>query len=230
MNEEQLASKIQEKINAEKITPLPKWRFTALRVTAWTTAVLAVFICGVSVGTIIFLSEDHSHHDFFNLSHDMTEFFLAVPFAWVAILAIFIFVAELCLRHTKQGYRYRLRTLLVVSVLASIVLGLILNIIGLGKATHETLNEVPLYNAMIYDARDAWGRPHNGRLGGVIVVVKDKRTFEVNDFVGKRWTIRLSSSTGEDYTPEASTTIRMYGVVGSSSTMFNARSIHRWER
>jgi hypothetical protein len=112
----------------------------------------------------------------------------------------------------------------------SFILGSIFYFAGIGKTTHEFFNDrVPLYNYATYDSMDAWNRPAIGRLAGIIVSIKDKNDFFIMDFSGHIWHVELATSTRGLYVPEASSTIRMFGVLEASSSLFIAESVYEWE-
>ena len=193
-------------------------------------AVLSVLIGGLAIGTMLFLFIDYHRHGLPAIPHTMTDFLLMVPYVWIVVFVLFIAVAQLGIAHTRKGYRYRLRTIISASVLLSIALGFVLNFIGIGKMTHEFLTEVPFYSAVTYDSRKALDRPSVGRLAGVILSVQDKNNFSLIDFNGHIWSVILATSTNGSFVPEASSTIRMFGLVEASSSVFVAGSIHEWEQ
>jgi hypothetical protein len=216
MNEE-LTNKILDRIDADQIVPLPRWRFLLLNGFFWFFAVLSVFIGGLAVGTTIFLFIDHQQHGFGEASHEALELLLMVPFLWIIVLALFVGIAWTSIVHTRRGYQYRLGAIIAASMALSIILGSVLHLAGLGKMTHEYLNEMPLYNSAIYDSRDAWSRPALGRLAGIVTVVQGNDHFSVIDFSGRIWDVRLATSSNGSVAPE------------SSSGVFIANSVHEWE-
>ena len=224
----QLSDKIQERIDAAGITPLPRWRFVLLRAAFWALAALSVAVGSFAVATAMYLFLDFHRHGLW-LPYDTSEVFTMVPFVWLCILGLFVVITERSIKHTRQGYRFRLSTILAASILMSVILGSVLNSMGLGKITHEFFNNVPLYNKATYDSKDAWNRPAIGRLAGRVVSVRNKNDFSVMDFSGRVWLVHMATLTRESYVPEASSTVRMLGVLESSSGVFIARSIHEWE-
>lgn len=229
MNED-LSNKVLERIDADQITPVPRWRFLLLRALFWLFAILSVVLGSVAVGVMLFLFIGYREHGLFAISHSATELLLMVPYLWIAVLVLFVVIAEASIKHTKKGYKYRLRTIVFASVILSIVFGAILNFIGVGMATHELLREIPAYNFVTYDSKDAWNRPDLGRLAGVVVSIQDNNDFSIADFGGRVWRVHLVASTSQGlFVPEASSTVRMLGTFESSSSVFIARSVYEWE-
>jgi hypothetical protein len=226
----QLSNEILERIRANKITPLPRWRFLLLRGMFWFFALLSIIIGSFAVATILFLFVDYNRRDLFAIPYDVAEFLSMIPFLWIIIFALFVVITEISIKHTKQGYRYRLRTIFSTSIILSIIFGSILNFIGIGEFTHEFFNETQFYNYAVYDSKDAWSRPHMGRLAGTVLVVRDDNNFSVVDFNGHIWQVRLATSTSGIIVPEENSIVRMSGILESSSSVFAAYSIYEWER
>lgn len=228
---EPLSNKILERLEVDKITSLPRWRFWLLRWALGSLAVLSVMSGGLAVGAILFLLTDYREHGLPAIPHDIKEFFLIVPYVWIIVFVLFLAITRIAFKHTRRGYQYRRRTLISVNLLLSLILGAILYLIGIGQMTHQLLNEVNLYNRVTYDAEDAWGRPVGGRLAGQIISIKGPNDFVVMDFGGNVWQVHLASTTSGLFTPKASSTVRLFGLLesSSSSTVFIANSIYEWE-
>lgn len=233
MNEE-LSNKIMERIETNHLTPLPHWRFVLLRGTFWLLSVLSVIIGSLAFGAILFLFFDFRRHGLSTVPHDVTELLLVVPYIWIVLFLLFIVVTRMSIKYTRKGYRYSLGLIILASLILIVVFGSILNFVGVGRATHEFLNEVPLYNSINYDSKDAWNRPRVGKLAGVISSIQDNKNFSVIDFSGHVWQVRLEvpikDKSNNLFVPEASSTIRMFGLVEASSSIFIANSIFEWEQ
>jgi hypothetical protein len=226
MNNE-LSKRIQERIDANNITPIPRWRFILISAVFWLMATLSVIIGSFAVGGIQFLFLDYNHHNLISIPYSLTEFLLMIPYLWIIIFLLFIAIAKIGIAHTKKGYQYKIHTVIVASVLLSVIFGSILNYIGVSKIAHESLDEIQIYNYVTYDSEDAYTKPAIGRLAGNIIDVKDKNNFSLKDFSGHIWNIRLGS-TIDRFTPELNTTVQMFGLLESSSSVFIAKSIRKW--
>jgi len=232
MNEE-FSNKIMERIETEHLTPLPHWRFLLLRGTFWILAVLSVIIGSLAFGAILFLFFDFRRHGLSTIPHDATEFLLAIPYVWIVTFLLFIVVTRTSIKYTKKGYRYSLGLIISASLILIVFFGSVLNFVGVGRATHEFLNEVPLYNSINYDSKDAWNRPRIGKLAGIISSIQDNKNFSVIDFSGHAWQVSLripmKDKSDNLFVPEASSTVRMFGLIEASSSRFVANSIFEWE-
>lgn len=163
MNDE-LSNKIIERIDTEKIVPLPRWRFILWRMVFWIFAALSVIVGSLAVGAILFLLADYRSSGLFAISHDAVEILLMVPYLWLIVFILFIFITRASIKHTKGGYRYSLGFIASASAILSLIIGCAFYLIGIGKITHEFLNEFPIYNSAVHDAREA-RELHESRLG-----------------------------------------------------------------
>ena len=230
MNDE-LSNKIIERIDAEKIAPWPRWYFVSLRVIFWIFAVLSIIVGSLAVGAMLFLFTDYHTHGLPIIPHDLTELLLLIPYVWLIIFALFIIIGRESIKHTPKGYKYRLYAIVLVCVFLSFVFGFLFNSMGVGRTTHEFFNNnVPFYDVTTYDSRDAWNQPVIGRLAGIIVSIQNKNNFSIIDFNGQVWHVHLATTTSGSFVPEASSTIRMFGMIEASSSIFIAKSVYEWEQ
>ena len=227
---EQLSNKILERIDDDQIVPLPRWRFIFLRISFWLLAIVSLIVGSLAIGAMLFLFIDYHQHGLFAVPRDMSDFLLMTPFIWIIVFVLFIAVARISIKHTKKGYRYSLRKIVLVSILLSLIFGFILNFAGVGKTTHDFFNKVPMYNFFTHNSRNVWDRPVAGRLAGVILSVQGKNNFSIKDFNGHVWQVRLSIPKSDSFVPEVNSTIRIYGLLESSSSVFIAHSVHEWEQ
>lgn len=122
---DKLSQEIINKIEDENIQPKPRWHFLLRRSILWFFAVLSVAVGGLAVSVIIatFIDYDPSTRTV-PLVEDILQ---TIPFVWVIVLALFVVLAYYGIRHTKTGYRYSLFKICSAVILASILLGIILN-------------------------------------------------------------------------------------------------------
>lgn len=231
MNNSDLSNKILERINEEKIAPIAHWRFVLYRSYFWLFALLSMVVGAFAFAAILFIISDFGHHGLRDLPHDIVESLLMIPFAWIIILIFFAGITRVCLKFTKKGYQYKLRSVLAGSLITSVVFGYGMFLVGLGKITHESLRENKFYKSTVYDSRTAWGQPEQGRLAGVVIKVQDKKYFSIVDFTGKIWMIQLSTTTATStFRVSSSSTVRIVGLYDASSTSFVANNVSEWEQ
>lgn len=228
---EDFSNKILERIEEKKIKQLPRWRFLILRMSFWFFASLSVVFGSISFGAILFLFADFHKHGLLAIPHEVKETLTMIPFAWIIVFGLFILSFEESIKHTKNGYKYRLHNLVSIVLLLSIIFGIILNFFGIGKMTHESLNNIQAYTAIVTDSKEMWRRPEIGRLAGTIISIKNKNNFSVVDFRGHIWKVHIEESADpdKDFAPVASSTVRMFGVFESSSSLFIVNAMSEWE-
>jgi len=225
-----LSNKIIDQIDTKQIVPTPRWHFILMRIFFWIFAILSVIVGSFAISVMLFLFSDYYHHGLPLIPHDVAEALLLIPYVWLIIFASFILIGRESIKHTKKGYQYRLYTIILASVFLNILLGFVLYFAGVGKQTHEFFNNrIPFYNSATYDSRDAWNRPIIGRLAGIIVSIKDNNNFSIIDFGGHIWQVKLATSSAGTFVPEASSTIRMSGLLEPPSNLFIANSVVEWE-
>ena len=67
-------------------------------------------------------------------------------------------------------------------------------------------------------------------IAGIIVSIQNKNNFSIIDFNGQVWHVHLATTTSGSFVPEASSTIRMFGMIEASSSIFIAKSVYEWEQ
>lgn len=182
--ENELSKKIVEKIKQENIQPKPKWHFLLKDWVIWIVGGLAFVGGGIIFAVILYF---YTTHDF-ELYHLMEESSVAiylktVPYIWVLLLALFVFLADYQLRHTKDGYKYSLWKLFGVGMGASVVLGIGFYFIGANEIIEEQLEHEPLW-LLEYTrpAMHSMGQPEEGLLVGKVLEVKSFAQENIEGF------------------------------------------------
>lgn len=152
MNDE-LSNKIINRIDKEDLRPLPRWRFVLLRIIFWLLAILSVVVGSLAIGAMLFLLFDFRAHGL-SLPADVMEALLFTPYLWFVIFALFLFIAQISIKHTEKGYQYHFYIVVIASICLSFVFGSILNSMGVGRMAHEFLSNTPIYNLVTHDADD----------------------------------------------------------------------------
>jgi hypothetical protein len=147
----------------------------------------------------------------------------------VAIFVLSLFIARLSVLHTKRGYRYSLSVSALLLLLSCMLLGTVLHIVGIGRFTHRFLHAIPGYEMVTFDAEDAWNRPNVGRLAGRVVTLGPDHDFMMTDFHGRSWRVHVALLNNESVFPKASSTVRVFGFLDASSSVFTATSLNDWE-
>lgn len=192
---EKVSQKAWQQINKEHIKPEPKYKFLAKNSVFWTGATLTLILGTLSFG-VIFYFLNNQEWDLYLRSADGSFwqiFFLVTPYFWLIALIAFILLAYYNLKHTRFGYRYKLKHIIITYFLISIVLGLGLYQLGLAETLERTfVNRVPLYKELVYHRYLPMQAPRNGLLAGEIVTRNDNN-IEIIDFKKQSWQVDISS-------------------------------------
>lgn len=145
---ENFSQNLIKEIESRNIEPRSKLYFLLKRSVFWVSAIISILIGGLSFAVADYVFFDN---DFKNLSSlngtPILEIAKSVPYIWLFSLGLFTVAAYIGFRHTRKGYRYATFLVIIVSILSSILLGLILNKFDFGQNTHKYL----LKNTKFYD-------------------------------------------------------------------------------
>ena len=147
MKNKKISQEVLNKIKDKNIKPKPKWKFLVREYLMWIFFGLAVFVGSLAVSIIIFILTHigWSGHMF------KLGFLLNIPYFWILILLIFLFLAYYNFKHTKNGYQYNPYMVVVLSVLISIVLGSVMYGLGQGEKMERMFYKgIPIYRQMIH--------------------------------------------------------------------------------
>jgi hypothetical protein len=235
-----LSNKILQTIENQKIEPRPKWQFIAKSYTLWILAGLSL-IFGSIASSMVFLNITDTAHmptppcllnPNFPPCHESSIhwFFLAIPYAWLITLGLFIWVLYYNIRHFKKAYHYPAWLLISSAFLGSILLGSLLSLAGLHRSLDDAFSRrIPIYTPM-FDARvHVWQRPDEGFMAGR---VKQMVTggFDLEDFQKNIWQINLDSETIVDQEAINLNVGDMVRVIGekTADNQFRAEEIKSW--
>jgi len=192
----EISDKIIAKIENEKITPVPKWRFLLRDYVIWAIGAFSVLLGSLAVAIIIFLLTDQDWG-----VYRMTERHLwlsalgIIPYFWIVVLLIFCSVAYYHVRHTERGYRYHSYVVVLASVCLSFLFGIIIYGAGIGEKADDMLyTRVGTYRRMIVHRDDLWQQPEQGRLAGKILSVEKEEEFVLLAFGGETWLVNVKEA------------------------------------
>lgn len=199
MDPKEFDQKLVEKIKEEKISPKPRWHFLLKNGVVWASGILALLIGAAAVSVMIYLLKYSGWELRAETHKSFMEFFLlTLPYFWIVFLGLFVFLLYYNVKHTKTGYRYPIWMISVSGVLASIILGSVFYMFGLGRKIDNVLGEkAPLYEIVINRQMSFWFAPEEGRLSGMIASEVSDGRFYLIDPVGNAWQV-----SGRDFDDE----------------------------
>ena len=230
---------ILEEIEKRKVMPIPRWHFLAKRFGFWMLAAISVLTGAVSMATAIYVFLDHDFiedHDYINLfltqKPVVADIISSIPYIWLAALALFTLVAFFGFRHTKKGYRYSATKVVAASLTASLLLSACLNTIDIGEYIHRYLIEnVHVYNGLIYANEHRWTNSEKGLLGGKVIQVNMQNHFLlVKDFSKEVWHVDIGKAEVHPKTQIAPGRYLKITGVKTGKRTFQAFSVQGWEK
>lgn len=232
-----LAQKVLERIEEERLAPRPRWQFFIKNQLFWLLLGVSVFLSAAAAGAMLFAFAN-AGWEFRDVTHDgVTAYFLeTIPFVWIVVLVGILFLAYENIRHTKTGYRYPASAVLAFILLGTVVGGMALYVTGVGGRVEEEIGlHLPLHRPMLMKQRVFWTNPSRGLLAGrVISFEPDFRLFRLRTFDGKEWTINgeaLSSRSRDTVSRER--LVRVVGIpvdpASADGATFRSCFVLQWE-
>ncbi|MFH1523185.1 MAG: hypothetical protein ABIE43_05215 [Patescibacteria group bacterium] len=192
MSKKDIGHKVLDIIKDKKIEPKPRWEFLLLDYVIWGFGFVAIFVGGLAVAVIIFMV---SHNDLdllvFTGRSRISGVFFSLPYYWLLFLSLFVIVAYYNFKHTKKGYRHGLVMVILVSVGASIILGILFHGIGMGQAIDNSFaKKLPFYKMNIHRNPRMWMKIDKGVIAGDIIEKVSDKEFSLIDLKGNDWQVR----------------------------------------
>ena len=192
--------KLVAKIKQENIAPKPRWHFLLKDYVIWAAGSLSLLIGAGAISVMIYFFKYNGWEIREETNKTFLEFFImTLPYFWILFLALFIFVLYYNLQHTKRGYRYPVWMIISSSILASVILGNIFFLAGLGEEIDEVMGrQLPFYDQVINRHVDFWFAPEEGRLTGIVILKNEDGNFKIMDPRGSSWLIMIDKGSNQD--------------------------------
>ena len=158
------------------------------------------------------------------------SFMLVLPYIWLVLLGLIMFVANKLFIKTKKGYRYKPVFVVMVSIFISLVLGVALYFVGAGHAVERGLMQNIGPYAKWQQKRDSMlVEPGRGVLVGKVIQISPGVNLIVIDFKSTKWTVDTTKAKFKnDFKPQIDLSV---GVLGKkiSKDIFEADRILPWQ-
>ncbi len=213
---DQFDSSILNQIKEQHIKPRAKWIFILKDVSIWSLGILSLFLGAIAVSIIIYFIKNSDWDLYDEMSGSLLEYLLlAMPYFWLIFLAVFIFVVNYDLKHTRSGYRVSLLFVFSSSVFASVFLGVIFYNVGMGQALDDVLGEnVAFYDRVINPMMGMWNQPERGRLAGLVEAKINDGQYQLIDMGRQEWLIDISNAKlPMDFEVEIGRPVRLLGKI-----------------
>jgi len=194
-----LAEKIINQIKKEEIKPTSRWRFIVKDSFFWGAFVVSVVIGGMAIAIILNTLLNNDWDLYMELSGDLAQFIvITLPYFWLVLLAGFIIIAYLNIKHTKKAYRQSFKIIVGGVILVSFLLGLTFYNLGVASYFDRGLIQrlPPRFHQMMDSRLGVWQEPEKGFLIGEIQSL-DEEIMELRDFEGELWQVSLTAELKE---------------------------------
>lgn len=231
-----ISEKVLNEIREKKIEPKPRWQFLLKDYLVWSAFTASVIVGAVSFSVImfVFLSNDWNLYQYLRIN-PLEHFVFSLPYLWVIFLLLFLALAYYNYKHTQSGYRYETYAIFGISILASIMLGLLFHFaFGIGERIDTALaSNLPLYSRIhaYCNRQNIWSQPEKGLLAGEIKRIAEDDEFELEDFKGFVWQVEKDEKAlmPGGYLIIAGKRVKLIGEK-KAEKLFRAREIRAWEK
>jgi len=222
-----IGNKILKIIKEKHIKPKPKWEFLLKNYLIWTIFSLAIIVGSLSTAVVIFIIRNYNwveNHEFGLLKN----LIINIPYFWMIILVLFLFIAYYNFKHTKTGYRYNPYLIIIVSILISLILGSTIYATGFGETLERIFYQrLPFYQNIMHQGGRMFLDPNQGRLAGIISEIKNNKLI-VESFDGDQWTVLIDDADYFDINMlQPETRVMIMGKMIENNT-FEAEMIRPW--
>jgi len=224
-----IAKETLKTIEEKNITPEPRWHFLFKEYAFRFLFVVSTILGGFAVTTMIFILNGYDWDIYKYLNKSQFEYILAaIPYLWIATFILFVVLAYYNFKNTRSGYKHEVLKLVLASVLISMAMGTIFFAAGLDSEIHETFSEqVPFYEALIYDKDDIWNNAEQGLLSGEVMEVKNRQEFILKDFGGHLWQIDEKGLGTTTSSVQKGSEIKLIGDLDGGNIFF-VKEIRPW--
>jgi len=218
--------KLAEKLKDEKIVPKPRWHFLLKDYVVWVVGIVSLLIGAAAVSVMIYFLKYNGWALQPKIHKSLMDFILmTLPYFWIIVLVLFVLILYYNFKQSKRGYRYPMWVIIIGSILASIILGELLFLVGLGRDIDDALGQqAPLYDKVINRQIEFWYNPDEGRLIGLVSARQTDHSFSIVDPHGQEWQVVIKEAENNMIAPRVYQPVDLIGQV-SPDNRFQAWEI-----
>jgi len=228
---EEISKNTLQKIKKENIKPIPKWQFLLKDSLVWGLFVLNLVLGSIGFAISLYiLGSNDVLLDSSLVTNAWEWLILSIPVAWILLTALFLFIAYYNFKHTSGGYRFTVVKIFLMNIIVSIVLGVVINGLGLSQKLNTIFSDhIPFYNHTMDLRSEVWMRPESGYLAGTIVEIdSDTKILKLEDLNSNLWDISYQDAiVKERVVLEFGEEIKIVGKK-LSDEVFDASEIRPW--
>lgn len=215
-----LSNTILKEIKEKDIKPIPKWQFALLHIGMWVLFGFALLFGSLATGIILFHVATTDWEVVPRIAGGLHSFLYVLPYIWILVVGLMIFLATKVYKHTTKGYRVKPSIIVAIAIIASLALGSVLFATRFAQGMDRVLREkVQPYRAYQELREKVWQVPERGLLPGKIVKMDDDSLWIIDDYSGKKWEVDVSDAVMPPRAPQP----RLYDhvvVVGEKTDTF----------
>src|SRR4030042_1725769 len=228
-----ISNEVLKKIKDNNIKPKPHWYFVTKNYFIWSIFGISIILGSFAFGMVLFIIKqlDWDIYHYTGSSFSKTVF-ISLPYLWLIFLILFTGVAYYNFIHTKRGYRFKFISILLISLIISITLGIGLYFNGFSERLENVFSEkIPYYNRLVYSFEKQWMKPERGLLAGIIIETGlPENNFILMDLDNNRWKIEAGKAIWKGkMTPVIGLKIKLIGKLIDDSN-FKAIEIRSWQQ
>ncbi|MBU0577944.1 hypothetical protein KJ742_03290 [Patescibacteria group bacterium] len=195
-----LSKSILGTIKKNKIQPRSRWQFVLLHVLLWVALATSVVLGSLAISVILRVITGVDWEIVRYVGNGaIHSFMLVLPYIWIAILGLIMFLATMLFEKTKKGYRYSPVMVVITSVVISLLFGSGLYFVGVGHSVDTALAEsIPPYATWKEKRDGAMVVPDRGALVGRIINLMSDEQIMMIDFKGTKWTVDITDAEFKD--------------------------------
>jgi hypothetical protein len=226
-----LVQSVINKIKQERIMPIPRWQFVILHILLWFAFVIAIVLGALAFSVIFRLVGGVDWEIARRAGHGTVRgFFLVLPYLWLLTLTAVLYLAGKLFEKTKKGYLYTHTIIVLLSIIISLIIGMVFYFAGVGHFIERGLmNHIRPYARWSERHDSGMVAPDDGVLIGKVIDIKEDRELMIIDFRGEQWVVDISSAVYKgDFKPLAGYPV---GIIGErmGQGIFKAEKIMPWK-
>lgn len=228
---EEVISRTLNQIKQDNIKPIACWRLEIHNYVFWSAFALMVVISGLSFLFIIHLTTEMDWEVFSLVSKNKLRLVTEIlPYFWLLLLAVFLYLSFVNFRFTRKGYRYSNRRLAAIVVGLSVGTGTLAYAFRADEKLDTAFKQsIPQYTLVSNSNERMWSKPEMGLLGGEIAGIQEQG-LELRDFTGHMWLVLADEHTmvSPAVVIKPKSRIKVFGQQEKES-VFLAREIRPWD-
>lgn len=218
----------------DAIEPRPRYVFLCLTASVWGLWLLSI-VFGALAAAVVFCTTLYRYYDLYEVFNPtfIAFSFEVLPFVWIGLFALMIYVAYRQLRKTATGYRYPTAWLAISSLVLSGLIGYWAHSYGFGWWLDTKLDGyASAYPSQSDLELKMWQEPELGRLVGSAgtEVVSDTIHIQFTDMNGQVWDMDITELALTDRALlDAQSQVRVLGeLITAQPAVFHACNVFPW--